>query len=112
MTIHLLKPFSALPALLLALALLTVLNTQTLSAVSDLARFSQPTMPDGLLDAMLAATARPFEAAGDGYHASAGGLTFTIQAGGVRAHSEGLAYSLGSAAVAVFVKAVDDALAA
>jgi hypothetical protein len=51
-------------------------------------------MPDELMNAFLAASARPFQACADGYRAHSGGLDVSLRASGLRANADGLAWGL------------------
>ncbi len=51
-------------------------------------------MPGGLMNAILAASARPFEASAQGYHTISGGLDFALEDHGLRAGGSGIAWNI------------------
>jgi hypothetical protein len=81
MTTNRQRVLSTLLAFLLALTCLSASSVQ--AAAPNRAQTAQQTMPDGLMAAFLAASARPFDAGAEGYRAHSGGLEFTLRAGGL-----------------------------
>jgi hypothetical protein len=95
--IRLQKSFTILLVILLILNTWTLPGTPAEPDASDQAQASRPMrpgMPDDLMGAFLTATSRPFDASAAGYHARSGGLDFTLDAGGLKASGEGVAWGL------------------
>jgi len=88
------KSFSTLLAFLLALTTLTAPSAPAAPATASQAQTAQETMPDELMSAFLAASSQPFDASAGGYRARSGGLDFSLRASGLQANGEGLAWGL------------------
>jgi len=85
------KSFSTLLVFLLVLTSLAVPGAASAPTTNSPEQTAQPTMPDGLMSAFLAASAQPFDLSAEGYHARSGGLDFTLGASGFQAKANDLA---------------------
>ena len=86
--------FSIIVAIVMALSLVQVLPGPAAAPASIQDQAAGAALPAGLLPAVLAASARPFEVTSAGFQTHAGGLDFALSQGGLQVSGDSLAWGI------------------